>query len=236
MTNHTNVLDAAWERDFIVELRLRDVDGRTIGDALAQVRSHCAESGQPLGEAFGDPEAYARSLDLPMQPSSETGVVVARSVIGLIAMFLTLWGFMAWLDGEGLTLTVGRVLALLLLTAAVALIAGAMRSIVRHPGWSSIVMGALIASVVVAEIVLTHPLVVLPALAVAVLGAVTLVATSVWEFRASRSDDDPVIDPATGRGDDTGRAGRALLALTPWMLPIATAVLLLALVLMQQLA
>lgn len=236
MTMNDNVVDSAWERDFIVELRLRDVDGRTIGDALAQVRSHCEESGQPMREAFGDPAAYARSLELPSAPSVEAGIVAVRSILGLIAMFLTLWSFTAWLDGEGLTLTLGRVVALLLLGAAVLMVARAIGFIIRHPWRSSIVMGSVVASVVVAELLLPQPLVVLPALAVVAVGAVGLVATSLWDVRSSKTSDDPVIDPVTGRDDDDSRAGRVLLALTPWLLPISTAVLLLMLVVMQQLA
>lgn len=236
MTTHDNVLDTGWENDFIVELRLRDVDGRSIGDALAQVRSHSGESGQSMHEAFGDPAAYARSLDLPTAPSSDTGIVAARSVLGLIAMFLTLWGFMAWLDGEGFTLTVGRVVMLLLLTGAVLLIARGIGFIVHHPWWASALMGATVASIVVAEVLLPHPLVDLPSLAVATVGAAGLLATSVWEQLSSASDDDPVINPVTGRGDEGGRAGDVLLALTPWLLPIATAVLVLALVLVKQLS
>lgn len=235
MSKHKQAVDTAWEDDFIVELRLQDVDGRTIGDALAQTRSHCAESGQTAREAFGDPEAYARSLDLPAQPSRETGLVAARSIIGLVGMFVALWGFTAWLDGEGLTVTVGRVAALLILTAAVLLIAWGIGFIVRHPGWSSLIMGSLVASVVVAEILLPHPLVTLPALAAAAVGAAVVVATSVWEARTAAADDDPVVNPVTGSGEEVGRAARVLLALTPWILPIATAVLLLAIFLMKQL-
>ncbi|MEE6272136.1 hypothetical protein V2J56_02090 [Georgenia sp. MJ206] len=235
MTRNDNVLDTAWESDFIVELRLRDVDGRTIGDALEQVRSHCAESGQPVRAAFGDPVAYARSLDLPGEPVTGLGTVIVRSVAGLVAMFLTLWGFTGWLDGEGFTLTLGRVAVLVLLVVAVLAIGRAIEFIVRHPWRASLVMGAFVAGIVVAEVLLTQALVVLPALAVVAVGAVGLLATSLWELRSAESDEDPVVNPVTGRDDDDGRAGRVLLALTPWLLPIVTAVLLLLLVALERL-
>ncbi|WP_413318092.1 hypothetical protein AA0Z99_13160 [Agrococcus sp. 1P02AA] len=235
MTTHDNLVDSSWEDDFIVELRLRDVDGRTIGDALAQVRSHCAESGQTMREAFGDPEAYARSLDLPAQPSSGVGLVIARSAIGLVAMFLTLWSFTAWLEGEGFALTLGRVVALALLTGAVLLIARGLGFIVRHPWWSGLIMSALVAGVVVAEVLLPQPIVMLPALATGAIGVAVLLATSAWEARSSAADDDPVVDPVTERGEETGRAGRVVLVLTPWVLPIATAAVLLVAWLMHQL-
>ncbi|WP_072314519.1 hypothetical protein [Agrococcus sp. Marseille-P2731] len=235
MTTHDNLVDSSWQEAFIVELRLRDVDGRTIGDALAQVRSHCAESGQTMREAFGEPESYARSLELPAQPSSGVGLVIARSAIGLVAMFLTLWSFTAWLDGEGFTLTIGRIVALALLTGAVLLIARGLGFIVRHPWWSSLIMGALVAGVVVAEVVLPQQLVVLPALVTGAVGVAALLATSVWEARSSATDDDPVVDPVSDQDEHSGRAGRVLLALTPWVLPIATAAVLLGAWLMHQL-
>ena len=53
-----------WESDFVLRLRMSNVSGRDIGDALQQVRAHCAESGQTPREAFGDPLAYADSLPL----------------------------------------------------------------------------------------------------------------------------------------------------------------------------
>lgn len=38
---------AAWTEQLLLELRLRDVQGAAIGAALAEVESHCAESGEP---------------------------------------------------------------------------------------------------------------------------------------------------------------------------------------------
>ena len=96
-------------------------------------------------------------------------------------------------------------------------------------------MSALVAGVVVAEVLLPQPIVMLPALATGAIGVAVLLATSAWEARSSAADDDPVVDPVTERGEETGRAGRVVLALTPWVLPIATAAVLLVAWLMHQL-
>src|SRR5699024_6048341 len=106
--------------------------------------------------------------------------VVARSIIGLVAMFLTLWGFTSWLDGEGFDLTLGRVVALLVLGVAVVGIGRGIGFLLRHPWPASLLMGAGVASVVVAALLLTQELLTLPALAVTAVGAVGLLATSLW--------------------------------------------------------
>lgn len=47
-------LHRRWCDDFVLELRLRDVPGARIGDHLAEVESHCIETGTDPEEAFGD--------------------------------------------------------------------------------------------------------------------------------------------------------------------------------------
>jgi PadR family transcriptional regulator PadR len=42
--------------------------GRRIGEVLAEVEAHCADSGQSPAEAFGDPEAYAAEVTPGWQP------------------------------------------------------------------------------------------------------------------------------------------------------------------------
>lgn len=42
-------------------LRLRDVPGPRIGDIIAEVQTHVAESGESAQQAFGEPESYAAS-------------------------------------------------------------------------------------------------------------------------------------------------------------------------------
>ena len=58
-------VEPEWAEAVLLELRLLGVDGTRIGAALAEVDSHCVESGQTAEESFGDPVAYARRLELP---------------------------------------------------------------------------------------------------------------------------------------------------------------------------
>ena len=51
-----------WREDYIIAMRTQDASGEQIGDALATVDAHCAESGESAEEAFGDPTTYATTL------------------------------------------------------------------------------------------------------------------------------------------------------------------------------
>jgi hypothetical protein len=212
-----NQVGTAWETDFVVELRLLDVSGRQIGDALEQVRSHCAESGEDARTAFGDPAEYARSLGLPAQDVRFAGMLLGTAG-GLVGMFLALWGFTSWLDGETVAITVGRVVAAVVLVLVAPLLLRNLRTLLARPWLSAAVVGLGFAAVVAAPFVLTHPLAHLPALVVTVAGLVLVVGTALWEHLGG-APADPVVSPvAEGR-----QAGRV--AATTWLLPVGTVAL-----------
>lgn len=92
------------------ELRKRDVSGDVIGDALAQVESHCAESGADPETVFGPVSIYARSF-APAVPTSRKwlgylvqvlagallGTLIGIGVAGIISGEDVLWGVNATL-------------------------------------------------------------------------------------------------------------------------------------------
>lgn len=97
-----------WLDELTLELRLRDVSGDRIGDTLATVKEFLADSGEEPEDAFGTPEEYAASLDLPRDPAaaSITGVVT-RAAVGLMALLAFTQAAWAWAGRE--TLDVGAV-------------------------------------------------------------------------------------------------------------------------------
>lgn len=104
-------VDRAWASDFILEQRLLDVPGDRIGDALATIESHVADSGDSAQEAFGDATVYARELAAAagVTPDSDragTGTVLS-AVLGLVGMLMTTQAFPAWLDGEEAEISLG---------------------------------------------------------------------------------------------------------------------------------
>ncbi|WP_448070842.1 hypothetical protein [Georgenia yuyongxinii] len=218
-------VDAAWENDFVLELRLLDVDGRLIGDALEQVRAHCAQSGESAEEAFGEPGAYARRLEMPTEPARLAGVL-APSLVGLAGMFVTLAAVQAWDQGEPFTLTVGLLVAIGVVVAAVTLAARHLRSIVDHTAWAIVLATVPLAAAVVAGVLLTAAVVRLPALPIVVLGVALLLGAAITEHRAVAGMADPVVSPVDAAGAARAqRSARRSGILGAWLMPTGTAVL-----------
>ncbi|TDC52552.1 hypothetical protein E1212_08110 [Jiangella ureilytica] len=112
-----------FRRELLTALRLRDVEPGRIGEVLAEVDSHLAETGEDPRDAFGAPADYARVVadGRPGLTEGERrtrnaghalvgGVVGAVSAIGVMAVVRgdeTALGLPAWL-----TLTLGVVAAL----------------------------------------------------------------------------------------------------------------------------
>ncbi|MDG4797414.1 hypothetical protein [Micromonospora sp. WMMD1082] len=127
-------VDRAWREDFVVELRLADVPGDRIGDALATVDAHCADSGQSAAEAFGDPVAYARAVR--GNGSGHGTALRPRTVVGLL---LGLAGLIAvpravdaWAEATAVVVSGGDLVALGLCVGAVILLLARPTPILRQ--------------------------------------------------------------------------------------------------------
>jgi hypothetical protein len=127
-----------WCEDFVVELRLRGVPGPEIGERLAEVEGHCAETGETPQQAFGDPTGYARRIDEESSPERVTGVwkVAALASAQVLAMLVGTAAVGAWAGGSRLTYDLvqvgGLVLCLLVLLSLPLL----LRLLVRRP-WAA---------------------------------------------------------------------------------------------------
>jgi uncharacterized membrane protein YhdT len=144
----------SYRRVLVATLRMRGVPGDRIGDIVAEVESHVAETGESPVEAFGPPGDYAvtvapgrrasRALQWALMLSgAAVGWLVAISVLALVRGS-GVAGFPAWL---ALGLAVG-----LWIPAVVA----TMRSNARvrdprtgewltgSPGWVAVGMGGLL--------------------------------------------------------------------------------------------
>ncbi|MHB8296505.1 MAG: hypothetical protein ACYDH5_18200 [Acidimicrobiales bacterium] len=52
----------SYRRKLVLALRLRDVPGAQIAQAVAEVESHIEQSGERPDDTFGSPRAYADDL------------------------------------------------------------------------------------------------------------------------------------------------------------------------------
>jgi hypothetical protein len=104
--------DQAWCDDLLLALRLRDVPGARIGEVLAEVQSHVAETGEDPRSAFGPPREYADEVAgaLGVRPSRGWLHVVGSSDL-LVTLVMGVGGFLLadglWSLGAGDTSVFG---------------------------------------------------------------------------------------------------------------------------------
>lgn len=187
----------AWLEELTLELRMREVSGAAIGDALAQVRAHLAESGESAEEAFGTPEQYASELNLLASVTSRIeprwmGRLLASSLLGIAALYLSTPTVVALRQGLGVGISWGMLSSLMVFAAVVVALPAALSYLSKH----LIVMGALFAFVAAAlvafNLLLPWPALVLPAWASAAV-VVAALAGSVLVYPPLTAD--PIVDP-----------------------------------------
>ncbi|WP_448614983.1 hypothetical protein [Modestobacter sp. URMC 112] len=144
MQNPLTSTDQTWCEDLLLALRARDVPGAPIGEVLAEVQSHLAETGEDPREAFGTPKEYADRVAgaLGITPvgvwghlrRTERGDLFLAVVFGLSSYLLAdaLWSLGAGEEATlGLPTWVAVPVAVLLLAAGVTRLVSKVR---RDPG------------------------------------------------------------------------------------------------------
>lgn len=235
-------VDEDWAEALLLELRLRGVPGDVVGGVLAEVDAHVVDSGTTARDAFGDPVAYARSLDLPTVTEGPRDHLRTAAPVGLqlLGMLVALWSTTALVAGEPLTITAGHLATAGLV--AVQLVALALRAdvvlrlVVERPVVAWFAFMALMGLGVAVLVVLRAPVLSAPApVAVALgLGLLVVGTGAAWARHRSGADDDPVLSPvpddrgpAAGLGGEQvgARSARRWGAVGVWLLPAWTAVL-----------
>ena len=180
-----------WLRDFALLLRLRGLDGARIGDALAEVESHCDDSGQEPKEAFGEPADYAASLHLPTTKPTNWTTKVILPVLGLvIGTNLALGAVLHW--SGGVAITVGAVASIAVFVAFVALLIGYFGKVVTSRGALIAWFGAGFVLMVALPLALPQALATVHPVVALVLGMV-FVALGIMAVRQIPAD--PIVDP-----------------------------------------
>lgn len=218
-------LHRRWCDDFILELRLRDVPGARIGDHLAELESHCIETGTDPEEAFGDAREYAREVGDAEQPTRDGGTLRVTP-ISLTALVVFLTGNDAtnrWARGEALSFNLVELVILGLLVAGVATLPFVLGPLLRRT-WLGIVffaglflLGALRA--LAGLLPLASVVDGIPAAPVSMGALLILCVLSALEMR-ELSDGDWVTSPLRAP-DGTRTPARRGVVLIAWILPIA---------------
>ncbi len=119
-----------WRRALVMSLQTRGVPGDAIGDALAEVDVHCADSGEDPWQAFGNPFDYANRVlgEPPIPARADAWRVGLAPGVMLAGVLCLMAGVAAISHGSTARLTVGDLVAI-----AVVLVAGFL--VVRYKHW-----------------------------------------------------------------------------------------------------
>jgi hypothetical protein len=193
-----------WRESFVLRARLRGVPGARIGEALAEVEAHCAESGETPDQAFGDPVAYAQSLADQLAPEVTArarlgwGRTALAAVCGIGAIVCLFNGVDAVAHGGRTLISTGSFLAVLV---GAGYVVGFFAVAERLSRWGTRwLMSPLIAGGIVATalppILLSNSMWVGPGW-YGLVAAAVLFAVGWWAL-APAAHPDRIIDPRTG--------------------------------------
>ena len=231
--------DKKWFDELTVELRMRDVFGHAIGDAVASARELLIDTGQSAEEAFGPARAYAASLDLP-RGSGRDWVTrgLWTSMFGLLAFFLFVQAVGAWIQDELLLITPAQLVLAAALGGLVALLPLYLLAAIRRP-WLLVLLIAIGAGcgflwsamrpATSAEAWLS-----LDPLPWLLGSAVTMVLLSVWNTIQTlrRGNIDDITEPIPAQPAAGIRGRRVFVMLTNWLFPLFAAIMLCGVILL----
>ncbi|MDR1808584.1 MAG: hypothetical protein LBR33_11855 [Propionibacteriaceae bacterium] len=209
-------VDPEWASAFLIELRLQEVPGDRIGDALAEVEAHVAESGETAAEAFGDPAEYAKSLGLKARPTS--GAALLGTMLSLVPFVLALdlvWdGAAALRAGKVCPIEVGQLTSVGLFGVVLVVFAVAtgptLRLIGRCRSAAGPVVGLVAVLIALPSFFWSVPVFTIPARWALLVGAAILLASAPVDYWTMSRLNDPVTPPLPGPGepDDAAAAAR----------------------------
>ena len=213
-----------WFDDFVVELRLQDVPGDAIGDAVASAREFLADSGGTPAEVFGLPRAYAESLDLPRsrEPRSAMAALLVPTCLGLLGFFAVAAAVSS--TGASVRVTLPGLLIVLTGLALAACAPLLLGLFVRGPFWRPVggFMAVFTLQVLIGVFARDTVLFTLPAVTTALIGGLILLSTSLWGQFRKGSAPDPILEPTADLPQQS--FGTTLLTvLGNWMLFLAAA-------------
>lgn len=223
----TTHIDPAWRDRFLLEQRLADRSGEQIGDALATVDAHCAESGESAEEAFGDPAAYSRSLvgeavGPPTRIAPRTVVGIAS---GLLALLTVPRAVEAWVEGSEVSVSggdlAGALVVALLATALFRWPTPVLSWVLRRPANGIIGVFGVLILLIIPMALLRDPLLTTGWAPLLAVGLVLLVLSVVLPW-SDLSGQDPVRDPRAGAAATPSALGW----FTAFLFPLLTVIML----------
>ena len=215
-----------WLEDLTIELRLLDVSGAAIGDAVASAREFLADAGTSAEESFGSPKGYAAELDLPAGATAKTNEVALTTGIGVIG--LVVLGQMSFPLASGdddLAVRVWMLVSLVAMALMLPLIPRVIPVLLRARS-RPVVLGMIFAGIVfggAGPVLLSvwwgqAVLFTVPALPIAIGAGILLVGPSIWNQVRHNLSDDPILKPGAESDQRPSLGSRFFVVVTNWML------------------
>ena len=227
-----------WLEGLTIELRLLDVNGTRIGDAVATAREFLADSGALAEESFGSARHYAAELSLPATADAAKGVwgATLRSGLGLLGLMALTQTVVPLTHQTDVTVGLGVLLITVVVLAISAFLPRLLPTIVRilpHGKVKAFVAGAAAGLAVTLVLVLIslwsadRIVFSVPALPVFIVAVVLLIAPPLWAQFQHSDQVDPIVPPGSASAG-TPRISigiRLFLVATNWLLVILSVIL-----------
>ena len=219
--------DKKWFDEFVLELRLQQVYGSAIGDAVASAKELLADTGQSAEDAFGPARDYAAALDLPRAPRFEwVRRALWPAMASLLALLLFTQAAAAWTEAELLIVSPAQ---LVLLAAPVIIVAALplyLAAFLRHV-WVIVVLVVAcglsgLSSSIVAPTTRADAWLALDPVPWLIGCSVVMVALASLQTVQSRrpGSNDEIIDPLADASADSGRGAQVTGWLANWIFPV----------------
>jgi len=228
-----------WLESLTIELRLLDVNGTRIGDAVATAREFLADSGARAEESFGSAHHYAAELSLPATANAAKGVwgAALRSGLGLLGLMALIETVVPLRHQTDVTFGLGVVLITIAVLAIIAFLPRMLTviivRIVSQGKGRAFIEGAAVGLVTTLIFVLIslwsadRIVFSVPALPVFIAAVVLLIAPPLWAQFHHSYEADPIVPPSSASAD-TPRIPigvRLFLITTNWLLVILSVIL-----------
>ncbi len=191
--------DKAWQEEFALALRLTDATGAEVGEALAEVEAHLADSGQSAADAFGDPRAYAASLPVPKRRPTVASVLwpAGLGLAAYLGVTLVFEAVPAW--PEPIPVRVGTLVAVTVVAVASLILGLFARSLLATPKLGGLIVWMIVglAAAVLPGILWRQVAFTVPAWLALLLGLVLIVGAGAQLWRTTVAD--RIVDPRPGR-------------------------------------
>ncbi|ALV47254.1 hypothetical protein MB46_18910 [Arthrobacter alpinus] len=220
-----------WLDELALELRLNDVPGKSIGDALATVEEFLADSGQSPEAAFGTPREYAARLAAEGSRPSRKGMrgTIALSTTSLLAFLVFTAALTPSPNGGQMLISGWQLASMLVLAALVISLPLYLTHLLRHL-WALIAVPVVGSAAGVLSAVLTpksadDAFLALPPAPILLISAALILALSiVGTIIVVRGEPDPVVSPLDSTPARAWKA-RWFEILTQWLFPIIAALM-----------